>query len=428
MQADRVRIVKNAGWLFVRLGVATLADLLVVRLIVGGFGVARFGAYAAILSVVSFVFFLRWAVELAIRRFLSVACGRGGSADVARIFSAGCVFSALVCAVLLLGAETVGLYFADTRLVLDADGRSLLAPVFQLGVAALAVETLRMPFEALIIASERMAFFAKASVASALMGLLSAGAALLVKGGRVEVFMACCLGQAMVLLGLYWGFCRRHLPDFARFVMFRREDLAGIVRFFLKSLPSDLANVLKNDGVGLVLNALAGVRYNATYRMSSRVGTSVYGIVGSFQQAYFPALVKAWSVGDRDTLRSLLAFTLRVSAAMSAVFVLPLLLATGPILSFWIGSGLPPEAVAFVRCVAVHYFFSALTAPLHTLVLATGRIGVYQLIVAGFMVAGFALAWGALVCGLPAWSSVAAVALTNAFSFVYRVFCVRRLV
>ena len=428
MQTDKARIVKNAGWLVVRLGVATLADLLVVRLLVGGFGVARFGVYAAILSVVSFVFFLRWAVELAIRRFLSVARGHGASADVPRIFSAGCVFSALVCAVLLLGAETGGLYFADTRLVLDADGRSLLAPVFQLGVAALAVETLRMPFEAMIIASERMAFFAKVSVVSALMGLLSAGVALLVRDGRVEVFMACYLGQSIILLAFYWGFCRRCLPDFARFVMFRREDLAGIVRFFLKSLPSDLANVLKNDGVGLVLNALAGARYNATYRMSSRVGTSVYGIVGSFQQAYFPALVKAWSVGDRDSIRSLLLFTLRVSAAMSGVFVLPLLLATGPILSFWIGSELPPEAVAFVRCVAVHYFFSALTAPLHTLVLATGRIGVYQLIVAGFMVAGFALAWVSLACGLPAWTSVGAVALTNAFSFAYRVFCVRKLV
>ena len=428
MQADRVRIVKNAGWLFARLGVATLADLLVVRLLVGGFGVARFGVYAAILSVVSFVFFLRWAVELAIRRVLSVARGHGASADVPRIFSAGCVFSALVCAVLLLGAETGGLYFADTRLVLDADGRSLLVPVFQLGVAALAVETLRMPFEALIIAAERMAFFAKVSVASALMGLLSAGAALFVKDGRVEVFMACCLGQAIVLLILYWGFCRRRLPDLARFVMFRREDLAGIVRFFLKSLPSDLANVLKNDGVGLVLNALAGSRYNATYRMSSRVGTSVYGIVGSFQQAYFPALVKAWSVGDRDAIRSLLLFTVRVSATMSGVFVLPLLVATGPILSFWIGRELPPEAVAFVRCVAAHYFFSALTAPFHTLVLATGRIGVYQLIVASFMVAGFALAWVSLACGLPAWTSVGAVALTNALSFVYRVFCVRKLV
>ena len=428
MQAVKTRVVKNAGWLAARLAITTLADLLVVRLIVGGFGVGRFGAYSAILSVVSFVFFLRWAVELAIRRFLSVACERGDSADVPRIFSAGCVFSALVCAVLLLGAETFGLYFADTRLVLDADGRSLLAPVFQLGVASLAVETLRMPFEALIIASELMAFFAKVSVASALMGLLSVGAALLVRDGRVEVFMACYLGQSIVLLFLHWEFCWRHLPDFARFVMFRREDLAGIVRFFLKSLPSDLANVLKNDGVGLVLNALAGARYNATYRMSSRVGTSVYGIVGSFQQAYFPALVKAWSVGDRDTLRSLLAFTLRVSAAMSGAFVLPLLLATGPILSFWIGSELPPEAVAFVRCVAVHYFFSALTAPLHTIVLATGRIGVYQLIVAGFMVAGFALAWVSLACGLPAWTSVGAVALTNALSFVYRVFCVRKLV
>ena len=81
VQTDKARIVKNTGWLVVRLGVATLSDLLVVRLLVGGFEVARFGAYAAILSVVSFVFYLRWAVELTISRFLSVACGRGDSAE-----------------------------------------------------------------------------------------------------------------------------------------------------------------------------------------------------------------------------------------------------------------------------------------------------------------------------------------------------------
>ena len=103
-----------------------------------------------------------------------------------------------------------------------------------------------------------------------------------------------------------------------------------------------------------------------------------------------------------------------------------LLVLTGPVLLLWLGGTLPPQALAFTRCVAVHYFFDALIGPLHTAIVATGRILGYNVCISVIMASSFFLAWACLAGGLPAWTSIASVAAVNVIAFLYRLHYVRR--
>lgn len=420
------RIARNAGWLYVRLAVVTVSGLIAVRVVMNALGVSGYGVYTAVSGAVSLIFFLQWTMELAVRRFLCVEIGKGDSSSLAETLTGGLLL-ALAAVLLFAGiAETAGRWFVREKMSLGGESVGTALLMLQLLVCSQVLETVRLPFEALIVASERMVFFAKVSVLEALLALGAAGAVAFAGGRGLEAYAVFLLVKSAVILLVSASYCRR---TFGRLVAFRRDvwrRFANQTAFFGKSLLGDVANMLKYHGVNLLVNVHAGPVFNASWNMSMQVGVSLYGLVGNFQQAFFPQIVRLWGREDKRPFVVLLAGTLRWSAIIMGICVVPLLALTGPVLLLWIGGTLPPQALAFTRCVAVHYFFDALIGPLHTAIVATGRILGYNVCISVIMASSFFLAWACLAGGLPAWTSVASVAAVNVVAFLYRLHYVRR--
>ena len=157
-----------------------------------------------------------------------------------------------------------------------------------------------------------------------------------------------------------------------------------------------------------------------------KVGTGLYSLISGFQSAYFPRFMTLWSQSDRRGFREALQWTLWWSSLVMAVISMLLLLFAEEFLSLWLGPDQPPEAAIFVRCAAVHFLIDAMSGPLTTAVLATGRVLRYQILVSLIASSGFFLVWLLLANGLPAWTSFAAVAATNFLALCYRVQYVRK--
>ena len=423
---DARRIARNAGWLYVRLAVVTVSGLIAVRVVMNALGVSGFGVFSAVSGAVSLIFFLQWTMELAVRRFLCVEIEKGAVSSLAETLTGGFLL-ALTAVLLFVGvAETVGRWFVQEKMSFGSESVGTALLMLQLLVCAQVLETVRLPFEALIVASERMVFFAKVSVLEALLALGAAGAVACVGGRGLEAYAGFLLVKSAVVFLVSVFYCRR---TFGRLVAFRRgvwRRFAEQAAFFGKSLLGDSANMLKYHGVNMLVNVHAGPAFNASWNMSMQVGTSLYGLVGNFQQAFFPQIVRLWTREDKRPFVVLLAGTIRWSAIVMGACALPLLVLTGPILVLWLGGTLPPQASAFTRCVAVHYFFDALIGPLHTAIVATGKIFRYNVFVSLIMASSFFLAWTCLAGGLPAWTSIASVAAVNVVAFLYRLHYVRR--
>lgn len=424
-EIDARRIAQNTGWLYVRLCVVTLAGLVSVRMVMNALGVSGFGVYSAVSGAVALIFFLQWTMELTIRRFLCVDIGRGDASGLSETFSAGMLLAAVLCAAFALVGLTAGRWFVVSRMSVDAEYGAAALFVLNAMIVLQTLETLRMPFEALIVASERMSFFAKVSIVEALLSLGAAGAVTLVGRRGLEVYSALLALKSVAVLMICARFCRRSHPGV---VALRRVSWARFGEesaFFLKSVLSDVANMFKNQGVNMLINVYAGVPFNASWSMSMRIGSSLYGLVANFQQAFFPQIVRFWGCDDKRPFAVLLAGTLRWSTIIMGVCVLPIVVFTPCVLTLWIGGELPPQAVAFTRCVAVFFFFDALIGPLHTAIVATGKVFAYNVCVSLVMASSFPLAWACLAGGLPAWTSVASVAAVNVLAFLYRLHYVR---
>ena len=421
---DARRIARNAGWLYFRLIAVAAADIVSVRVVLGALGVRDYGVYSAVMGVLAALFVLNSVLQLTAQRFLSCEMGKG-AAGLRSQFASLLGVTLLLCLGAVLVSETAGLWFVRTRM--DFQGEVVQAVrVFHIGVLLMVVKAVQIPFASILVASERMNVLAKISVAESALAL-GLACLMVVFGiaGPVE-YVGVLLMAALVVLAVYARQCRRRFPQLGLLPCLRFGKMCEQLGFFGASSIASFANMLRYNGVNVLINLFAGTPFNATWHMAMQLGGQLYGIVGGLQQAAVPQVVKLWEHDDKRPFWTLTAGVLRWSFLLMLVCVVPLCVFTRQFLSLWIGGELPPESVAFVRCVALHFLFDALTGAPEMAILATGRVVRYQAGVSCVTGSGFFLAWAFLAVGLPPWTSVAAVAFTNLLAFGYHLWYMKR--
>lgn len=424
--SDERQIARNAIWLYVRLGVTTLTDFAVVRIVLNSLGVEGYGVFSVVMAVVTALQFLDGTLQNTAQRFLSYEMGRKDGKGVTKCLSCAVWLALAVCVLMIVVGETFGLWFVQTRLDLPQTVCSTAFVVLQIGILTVVLRTLRIPFVSQVVAAERMGFLASASVFESVCALGAAVMSAAADYGRIEAYSCFLLLSAIVTLVLYVGYSWRMCPGFVRPSTGLMRNLADQGKFLSWGVLAAVANVLKYQGVNMLIGVFTGAVFSATWNMSMKLGFAFYGFVGCICMSYSPQIVKHWARSEKGEFRNLIVRAQRWSFLVMGMFALPIIFFTEGILYRWIGGGLPPQSVAFVRCVLVHFLIDTLTGPLNIGILATGRIAGYMVWNSLTMGSGFVLAWMFLADGLPAWTAVAAVAAANALSLAYRLFYFRR--
>ncbi len=418
---DARRIARNTAFMYLRWLLLAAGNLFAVRLVLSALGVESYGMVAAVGAVTAMLVFLNGVLQSTAQRFLSFALGKNEGGDPSDAFAAIAGITLMLCAAILLVGETVGLGFVACRLSVAEGMRPAAMAIYQAGIVHVLLDTLLLPVAALIGATERMGFFVRVSFVEALLSLSAAGALFALPSHRPEAYAALVALKSAIVLLLFVLHGRRLCPNMRWSVKFNISELREQGGYFFWSMLHAAANALKVNGVVLLVNQYAGVVHSASWRIGYEIGSVGGGIYNSFRQAYFPQLVKRWPLDDRRPFRSLTLGACRWSFALTSLFVVPVMVYTDAILALWIGHAPSASMVAFVRCFAVHYLLDSLVEPMHSAVLATGRIARYE--VGQFLTigTGFVFAFIALAAGLPAWTSVAAVAVGAGLNLAYHV-------
>ena len=158
------------------------------------------------------------------------------------------------------------------------------------------------------------------------------------------------------------------------------------------------SGVLRDQGGNVVINLFCGPAVNAARGIAFQVNTAVQGFVVNFMTALNPQITKSYASGDRRYMQTLVFQGARLSFYMLLLLSLPVLINTRFILDVWLGV-LPEHAVSFVRLVLVLGMSEAISQPLITAMLATGRIRNYQLIVGGLQMMNLPLSYVLLRAG-----------------------------
>lgn len=406
VKADSHRILRNTGALYVRMLLVMAVSLYISRVVLAALGVDDYGIYNVVGGIVVFFSFLTGALSLSIQRFLAADLGRGDLQAARRTFSVSLQVHAVLAVVLLLAAETLGVWFLTTQLNIPAGRMAAAGRVFQFTLLSFVAKLFVVPFNAAVIAHERMSFYAYLSLLEAALNLAAAGLLTLCRGDRLVLYAGLVSAVNLVVLGAYVLFCRSRYDCCRPAPVRDRALFRRILSFSGWNTLGGAANVCVQQGLNFLLNIFCGVAVNAAWAVTGQVTAGVTSLVGSFQTAANPQIVKTCPGGVRSGFFALVLQTSRLSYFLVLLFALPMLFCTPFVLRLWLVEP-PAYSVPFIRLMLLFSLVEALAGPLWMGIQAQGDIRRYQQVLGGVVLLNLPLAWLLLRAGCPPQAVVA---------------------
>lgn len=415
------RIAKNTLMLYLRQILVMLVSLYTVREVLNALGAEDYGIYNVVAGVVVFFTFVNYAMASGTQRFLNFYLGKGDKKKLQEVYSASLLLHLAIVTLFIVLAETVGLWFIITKLNIPSERHFAAVWTYQLAVLTTVWGIMRIPYHSVVIAYEKMSFFAQISIIEA---ILKFGIALLLRIGKCDklIFYSVllCFVSFMMFIA-YKLYCNKYF-DIAHFVQPQRRQLVGeIASFSGWSLLGGVANVSCTQGTNIVLNMFTNVSVNAAMGIANQVNSAVYGFVGNFQTAFNPQIVKSYADGEKDYFIKLICQTAKLSFFLLLFMVVPLYINADFVLNIWL-KNVPEYSVAFVRLILIWSLIDSLNGPLWMSIQATGDIRNYQIIVSVLIFANLPLSILAFYFGAnPLWILYIRIALSIITTF-WRVF------
>ena len=373
------RVARNAAMLYCRMFLLMFIGLFTSRVVLRELGVEDYGIWNAVGGVVTMFTFVTTAISSAISRYLAYELGRSDREKLRRVFSTGLMVQLLLCLVLAVLVETVGLWMVDAKMVIPEPRAGAARFVLHCSLGVLVLNMLSVPFNAAIIAHERMSAFAYISVGEALLKLLTAVLLGVSAFDKLETYALLMLAVALLVRVTYGIYCRRNFEECGARPKFDRPLFREMAGFAGWNFLGSGTNVLNVQGSNLLVNLFFGVAVNAARGVAAQVELVVKQFATNFLTALNPQITKSWAAGDREYCWSLVAKGAKFAYLAILLFLLPVVLESDMLLRLWLVD-VPDGAVLFVRLTMLALLVDMTGNPLLTLQLATGKVRRYYLL------------------------------------------------
>ena len=419
------RLAKNTLLLYMRTVAVMIISLFTSRVILQSLGIEDYGTYNVIGGFVAMFSMLGGTLVSATQRFINVELGKKDGGNPNEIFCTAMGIHIGLATVIFLALETFGLWFLNNKMNIP-DGRMFAANVvFQCSILAFLLNIICMPYNAIIIAYERMKAFAYISLYDVIMKLLVSYALFLFWGDRLIIYAIFLMLLAISQQSIYIIYCKKHFSEDTRFYLVR--DKQAYIRqtsFAGYTFLGSFAAILANHGVNIVLNIFCGVAVNAARAISIQVLHAVSKFVSDFTVALNPQIVKTYAAGEFDKSMELVYRGAKFSFYLMFVFSVPIIFLTPEILNIWLGH-YPEHTIVFIRLTLVYGLITVLSKTLITEILATGQIRSNAFIIGGLRIFILPLSILVLWLGYAAYSVYYVMIMIDLISIFTRLFILK---
>lgn len=425
--ANNKRLAKNTLLLYFRMLFMMGISLYTSRVVLKVLGVEDFGIYNAVGGVVAMFGFISGPMAGATQRYLTFALGKGDIQETNKVFSTCVNIYFGVALILVFVAETIGLWFLYNKMLIPDEKMDAAFWVLQISLATTIVLLLSIPYNAAIIAHERMSAFAYISIMEAILKLVIVYAIQVTRFDNLIFYTLLLLGIQMVIRLFYTIYCQKHFEEARYRFIFDKKLTKEITSFAGWSMLGNMAAVGFSQGLNVLLNIFFGPIVNAARGIAAQVGSTVTQFVNSFQTAINPQITKAYAAGEHENLLKLINRSSRFSFYLLLLLTLPIIIETPFLLKIWLGV-VPEYTVTFVRIMLTTIWMTSLSNPIITSVLATGNIKRYQQYVGGLLLSIVPISYVCLKIGMPAYSVFVVHLIIEILTHILRLSIAKRLV
>lgn len=406
---SKSRIAKNSAVLYLRMLFTMWINLWATRLVLANLGVEDMGVYGVVGSVVSLFAVISGGVSTAIQRFITFEMGReDGNLNGVFCASLNVVFFISVALVILL--EVCGLWFLHHKVDIPAESMNAATWAFHLSVCTCVVNLNITPYNALIVAHERMDAFAVISILQVVLNC-AAAYCLCYLDNRLFCYALLIALTAVVIRMVYQFYCRKEFPESKYKFRFDKQLTAKLLRFSCVSSLSGALQVVYSQGVTFVINWTFGVALNAVYLIAMQLKNAIMSFAQNINKAIAPQITKTYASGESEAHKTLVYMGSKLEVYMIYFIMIPFLFQAPYIMHLWLGN-VPPYAVEFAQCTLFLSLTYTVIEPIHSAVLATGHIGRVLIIPNALTLLAIPVGYAiGLHTSNPAWLIVSVVAI-----------------
>ena len=392
------RIAKNTLLLYFRMLFMMVVSLYTSRVILNALGVEDFGIYNVVGGVVAMFTVISGSLSAAISRFITYELGKGDQSKLNKIFSASVTIQLLLSLIIVVLIESVGVWFLNAKMTIPAERMTAANWVLQFSIITFVINLISVPYNAAIIAHERMSAFAYISILEAVCKLAIAFLIMVSPMDKL-VFYAILMCVVSVIVRFTYGhYCKKHFTECIYHFHWDKDILKKMFGFAGWNFIGASSAVLRDQGVNIVINIFCGPAVNAARGISSQVNSAIMGFVNNFMIALNPQITKSYASGDHKYMMTLIFQGARLSFYILLLLSLPVILNAHYILKLWL-SNVPEHTELFVQLILICAMGESLSNTMVTAMLATGNIRNYQIVVGGLQMLNLPVSYVCLRLG-----------------------------
>lgn len=389
---DNKRIAKNTLFLYVRMILTILVNLYAVRVIWQVLGVDDYGVYNVVGGIVTMFSFLNSAMVASSQRFISFELGTGNNDRLSRVFSISMTVHFMLALLILILAETIGLWFLNVKLNIPS-GRMVAANwVYQCSVIAFFVNIVSVPYNACIVAHEHMKAFGYFGILEVILKLVIVFLLIFIPFDKLITYSVLIVLISVLMRLIYSYYCRQNFTECHYRYISDHHLMRDMFSFAGWSFIGNLGFSVRDQGLNIVVNLFFNVAVNAAKGIATQVGAVVSGFAQNFQMALNPQITKRFAAGEIDSMMNLVFAGCKYSALLMMFIVIPLYFASEVVLKLWLGD-VAQYTVGFMQLVLIMLLIDSMVSPITTALQATGHIKWFQIIISIIMVANIPIAW-----------------------------------
>lgn len=413
------RVAKNTLVLYCRMFITMAIGIWTSRIVLNALGFTDQGLYNLVGGFVGMLSIVSNSITYSVSRFLTYEIGRGDKERVNEAYRTANSVQAVLALVIIILAETLGLWGLNTKLVIPPDRLFATNVVYQLSVFNFAMNLMMSAQGAIIVAHEKMSIYAYVAIVTSVCNLLIAFLIAHSPIDRLILYAALQFCLPLATRIFYFFYLRRSFPWIRPGYSFSKEYFKPIFGFAGWNMIGATSGVLRNSGTGVLLNVFGGPIANTINGIANSANNLATLFVKDFTTAYNPQITKKYARGEYPELVIFLHRCSKFTFCLMAVMAIPVLVNVEPLLILWLKK-IPEGTGIFAQLIILCSLAESVSQALITAKNATGNIRNYQIVVGGAYLLSLPLAYVFLKIGLPLYYAYIGVLISSLLAFIAR--------
>ena len=372
------RVIKNTGFLYVRIAITIIVALWTTRIILNALGKDDFGVYSLVGGVVSLLGFLNASLSGATQRFISIYEGKDDPEGKRIIFNNSLTLHAILAASLVILLLIVGVISFEYILEIPPSSYFAAKCVYGCMIVTTVISVLNVPYEAEINAHEDMGVYAVVGIIDAVLKLAIAFTIDHATSDRLILYGVLMMGVPIMTLCVLSCYCHSHYKECVvsprRY--FQKKALSELSGFAGWNFINTATGIISQSGLNLVINHFFGVALNAAQGITYQVGSALMNLSSNVEKALNPILVKREGANQRDGMLYVSLLGCRMTYFIFTFFSIFVISEMTPILGIWLKE-VPEWSVLFCQLQLVRVALELITRGVHMAIMAQGDIKIY---------------------------------------------------